>query len=189
MPIDYHEEMRKAAGITERLERALFVVAVWTEALKSKNIRPIVVGGTAVEFYSFGAYMTFDIDLVCANRQEALDQLEVLGFKRSESLRHWYHEELSLVVEIPDGALAGSLERVAEVEIRGFTAHIIGIEDLVLDRLRAFVHWRSEIDGEWVRRLLSLHSEDIDWEYLRKMASQEALDGHLEDLSCGGSDA
>lgn len=185
MSTDHHDEIEKAAKIADRLERALFIVAVWTEALKDRDIRPIIVGGTAVEFYSFGAYMTYDIDLVCSNRREALDQLEDLGFERSASLRHWYHETLSLVVEIPDDTLAGSLDRVTEVEIDGLTAYVIGIEDLVLDRLRAYVHWQSESDGEWVTRLLTLHGEDVDWEYLSEAAEKEALDGHLRKLGFG----
>lgn len=127
--------------------------------------------------------MTYDVDLVCANRDEALVQLEALGFEQSPSPRHWYHEKLAMVVEIPDDQLAGSIERIARVEVGPYSAYVIGIEDLILDRLRAFVHWESTQDGEWAKRLLSLHQQAIDWPYLEKMASAEdALSGALKQL-------
>lgn len=139
MSRDYSHEIEQALGIQDRLQRALHVVGLWTKLLKSKGIRPVVVGGTAVEFYTFGAYMTYDVDLVCAERDEALAQLELLGFERSASMRHWYHEALAMVVEIPDDQLVGSYERVAHVQVGPYLAYVIGIEDLILDRIRAYV--------------------------------------------------
>lgn len=173
MSINHNHEIETALSIPDRLQRALHVVGLWTERLKSEGIRPIIVGGTAVEFYTFGAYMTYDIDLVCANRHEALVQLKALGFEQSPSPRHWYHEKLAMVIEIPDDQLAGSVERIARVEVGPYSAYVIGIEDLVLDRLRAYVHWASPQDGEWAKRLLSLHQQAIDWPYLVEMASAE----------------
>ena len=42
------------------------------------------------------------------------------------------------------------------------------IEDLLIDRLRAWVHWRSDEDGRWTRRLAALHRHRIDWRYVRE---------------------
>lgn len=182
MSTDYERAIKAALDIQDKLERALYVVGVWTESLRSEGIRPIIVGGTAVEFYSFGAYMTYDIDLVCDGRAEALAKLGQLGFEQTDSLRHWYHETLGIVIEIPDERLAGSEEHVVEVQVGSFTAYVIGIEDLVLDRLRAYVHWRSTQDGEWARRLVQLHRESMDWPYLNETAKSEGLSDTLNGL-------
>lgn len=175
MSLNLKNELKKALSIPDRLQRALHVVGLWSELLKPLGIRPVVVGGTAVEFYTFGAYMTYDVDLVCSHRSEALAQLESLGFEQSPSLRHWYHKDLAMVVEIPDEQLAGSLAKVVGVDVGAYTAYIIGVEDLILDRLRAQVHWKSTQDGEWARRLLFLHKQTLDWDYLVQMAAKEDL--------------
>ena len=44
---------------------------------------------------------------------------------------------------------------------------IIGVEDLLIDRLRAWVHWKSDEDGRWTRRLAQLYAQRMDWRYLR----------------------
>ena len=48
------------------------------------------------------------------------------------------------------------------------SATVIGIEDLLIDRLRAWVRWSSAEDGRWARRLAALHADRIDWSYLRE---------------------
>lgn len=171
----------KALAIEDKLKRSLYVVGLITRELP-QSARPIVVGGTAVEFYTLGAYTTQDVDLVCPVRRRAIEALERLGFERSASRRHWYHAGLQVVVEIPDERLAGDDRRVAEVTVDGLPAYVIGVEDLILDRLRACVHWRSESDCEWARRLLMIHMSDIDWEYLSRAAEAENLKQRLDTL-------
>lgn len=174
--------MEAACSVEDPLKRALYVIGVWSARLAEKEIKPVVVGGKAVEFYTFGAYATRDVDVVCPGRVEAIKELENLGFTRTESKRHWYHKALQLIIEIPDEALAGSWERLAEIEVMGQRTLLIGIEDLVLDRLRAHVYWRSESDGEWARRLLSIHGASIDWAYLEEQADRENLGDVLRSL-------
>ena len=49
---------------------------------------------------------------------------------------------------------------------------IVGVEDLLIDRLRAWVHWKSEEDGRWTRRLAHLYSDRMDWRYLRERTKE-----------------
>lgn len=62
-------------------------------------------------------------------------------------------------------------------------------EDLIMDRLRGYVHWQSMSDGEWAGRLIALHEASIDWEYLNCRAKIEGLPEALESVSheCGSS--
>lgn len=59
----------------DKIYRNIALTAVITEALKNINIRPIIVGGQAVEFYTAGGYSTMDVDLVTpASIKEIVDK-------------------------------------------------------------------------------------------------------------------
>ena len=118
-----------------------------------------------------------DVDLVSARRTEIGNLLESWGFERTG--RHWHHEELDVAIEIPDDVLAGSEDKVIQVEIEDLTVYIIGVEDLIMDRLGAYYHWRSTDDGNWARELMVLYRQDIDWAYLKTRAQSA---GTLEAL-------
>lgn len=76
-------------------------------------------------------------------------------------------------IEIPDSRLDGSLERVLRVDVGdGYHLYVIGIEDLILDRLRAAVHWKSTSDEEWALLLLKTRWNDIDFAYLEQEAAK-----------------
>lgn len=61
--------------------------------------------------------------------------------------RHFYHSDIKLAVEIPDNHLAGSYEKVLKAQIdEDNYVYLISIEDIMLDRLRASVHWGGEQD-------------------------------------------
>ena len=55
----------------------------------------------------------------------------------------------------------------------GLRVVVIGVEDLLIDRLRAWVHWRSDEDGRWARRLALLYSDRIDWRYVLERAARD----------------
>jgi hypothetical protein len=127
---------RRISKIGNTLERKLYFCATLIKSLG--EIKPIIVGGTAVEFYTAGGYSTRDIDLVCADREAVVQRLREYGFEQFG--RHFYDEELDLSVEIPDTKLAGDEARVRKVIIRQRTnlvAYLIGIEDILVDRLNA----------------------------------------------------
>ena len=72
------------------------------------GIKPIIVGGHAVEIYTLGQYTTVDVDIVLSGRELAREIFEELSFAKGQGFRHWYHEELGLPIEIPDDILADS---------------------------------------------------------------------------------
>ncbi len=179
------QALRRAGAIEEPLKRRLYLVAALTRLLEPRGIRPVVVGGTAMAWYTLGGYSTLDVDLVVPDREALGQALAALGFEHQPGHRHWYHPDLDVAIEAPDEVLAGSTERVQEIQVDGLSAFVIGLEDLVMDRLRAFVHWRSSSDGEWAHRLLAAHHEEVDWEYLRSRAGAEGLGKALERVARG----
>lgn len=168
-------------SVGDPLERRLLFVGVLSRAVEAAGWQaPVIVGGNAVEFYTAGDYATVDIDLVAA--QEPLAQiLPAWGFRREG--RHWIDDELGLVVEAPGSQLEpSSAERVLKVEVGGYVARVLGIEDLIVDRLAACVHWRHEESCEWARALIGAHGSRIDMGYLRARAADECMGERLEKL-------
>ncbi len=171
---DLRTKLEYARKIEDPLRRRLYVCALVTAALPPSNSLPyIVVGGNALEFYTLGDYTTMDVDLVSARRSDIGNILESWGFNQMG--RHWYHTDLDVAIEIPDDVLAGSEEKITQVEIEGLNVYIIGVEDLIIDRVNAYVHWRSIDDGDWAKELMALYKQEIDWDYLATCARTEEI--------------
>ena len=171
---DLRTKLEQAKKIEDPLRRRLYVCALVTAALPHADGLPyVVVGGNALEFYTLGDYTTADVDLVSTRRSEIGNILENWGFSRMG--RHWYHPDLDVAIEIPDDVLAGSEEKITQVEIGGLNVYIIGVEDLIIDRVNAYVHWRSIDDGDWAKELMALYRQEIDWDYLVTYARTEEI--------------
>jgi excisionase family DNA binding protein len=161
------------------LEKRLAFMALLTRACVSRGWQPpVIVGGQAVEFYSAGGYATVDIDLV--SESEPLDEiLPGWGFERRG--RHWMRADLGLIVEAPGSRLApGQRDRLTEVQVAGASAYVLGLEDVIVDRLAACVHWSSENDCRWAKVLLDAHRTELDLDYLRAQAVEAKVVARLE---------
>ncbi|MBC7107078.1 MAG: UbiD family decarboxylase [Firmicutes bacterium] len=170
-------EIDKLGSETDRLRRKLRFVGLLSRLLEPEGVVPILVGGTALEFYTFGEYSTADVDLVLSGREEAARALEMLGFQREG--RHWYSGDLDLAVEIPDNVLAGALEKTVTVSVEGEKVRVIGPEDLIVDRLAAAKFWKARTDLDWAAAVLLLHQDRIDPEYLEQAAAREGVSDFL----------
>jgi hypothetical protein len=170
------EELKKELiGLTgkSRYEIMTETTAIFTALIEPHGIVPVVVGGLAVEVYTRGQYTTLDIDLVMHRRELAGETLARLGFLQEG--RHWYHPELEVAIEIPSDVLEGAdKERIIKIHLpSGRHLYVIGIEDIILDRLRACVHWHSTSDCEWGLRMLKVHYASLDLNYMRNMAEED----------------
>ena len=169
--MDMEQILELIAKTESPLKKQLLMVAFVTRLLeKMGKPAPIVIGGCALSYYSREVYFTADIDLAYADR-EALDGvLRSIGFKKEG--RYWVHEGLKLAVEAPASTLAGGEAPVEIVELgEGLRCTIIGIEDLIIDRLNACKHWKSETDCEMAELLVNRYVADLDWSYLERKAT------------------
>ena len=162
------------------LRQKLAVIAAITKALEPQGIRPVVIGGLAVAFYTSGGYATDDVDLAVVGREQFGEALEALGFTREG--RFWTHERFAFPIEASAGALVGKDAPLSHVDVDGWPVFILGIEDLIIDRLSAYVHWKSRADGEWVRQLLADHRAIIDQAYLRRKYEERDVTNALVEL-------
>lgn len=172
-------------GVADQLERRLRFVAVLTAACVARGWQPpVVVGGHALEVYTGGGYATVDIDLVSMSEPlEAI--LGEWGFERSG--RHWIDAPLGLVVEAPGSRLdPGEREHLTAVRTESGTAYLIGIENLIIDRLNSCVHWSVDDDCVYAQALLLEHSERLDLPYLRERAAAERVAERLAEIEAMG---
>ncbi len=143
-----------------------------SEKLPEKK-KPILVGGSAVEFYTRGTCKSIDIDLL-ADRDSLIPILENMGF--SKIGRHWFYTK-DIGIEIVGESTEG--RRVNEILHEGKLIRILSIEDLIVDRLNACKHWKSQYDCEQAQVLVGVYSDKFDREYLRKRMKEEDLEMEL----------
>lgn len=138
-----------------------------------KNKKPVLVGGSAVEFYTRGTCKSIDIDLL-ADRDSLEKVLEKMGF--SKIGRHWFYTKdigIEIVGESPEG------RRVNDIMHEGKLIRILSIEDLIVDRLNACKHWKSQYDCEQAQVLVGAYSDKLDIGYLKKRMKEEYLEMEL----------
>lgn len=158
--------------MTSSLEKQLQIAGQIAAAFKEFKVIPVVVGGSAVEFYTLGTYATRDIDLIVEDPEFIRPVMDKLGF-RNEAGTWYLPSDSSVIVEYPKGPLAGDWHRVQPVSLPdGNTAYVIALEDIILDRMLAAKYWKDGSD-EWVRFMLAAHYDEIDWKYLRRKAESE----------------
>ncbi len=168
-------KLSDAVRLENPLEQRLAVTAVITDALAPLGIRPVIVGGLAVQFYTWGGYATQDIDLVISDREIAKKVLEELGFERPFGERNWYYAGKGIVIEVPGEKLAGSPEKVLKIATGHGEIFLIGLEDIVLDRIEGYAATGSSGDRFWAESMLAVHYPEIDWPYLHKEAARRGF--------------
>jgi hypothetical protein len=164
------DELFESIKIKDKLERQITIAAIITEALEPVGITPIVVGGTAVEFYTVGQYATMDIDFVGVINEQMKMVLAELGF--SKDGRYWRIPQTDVMIEFPSDVLVGDMDRVQPVEFGMRKAYFIGVEDLILNRVQEAKHWGYPESGEWARTLMVTHYDGIDWSYCHAKAHE-----------------
>ncbi|HEX7289518.1 MAG TPA: hypothetical protein VF250_00185 [Conexibacter sp.] len=132
-------DLHRAAQIADVTQRTLEVVAVIEEAAAPLGIRPTVVGGMAVYFWTEGdAFATYDIDVVMPVSEQLAEILAQLGFVRSKDGRHWALPGTEVLLEAPSADLNSGVQ-VTVVELpSGRTVRVLSRVDILLDRLDEF---------------------------------------------------
>jgi predicted nucleotidyltransferase len=164
--------LERAASLADPLRRKLVVAARLEEELRKRGHRSVVVGGTAVEWYTLGLYRSADIDVL--GPWAAIDEVLLdLGFQREG--RHWYRSDLGVAIEAPAEGLEPYRDRTSVVELEGVRVTLVSVEEAILDRLRACAHWRSALDCEQALHMMMVHGSQLDWPYLEARAVRDQV--------------
>jgi len=165
----------------DKTDRSSLFLGFFSEAyqgISGKN--PVLVGGGAVEVYTHGGYVTGDLDLIC-DAAIARKILTGWGFSSAGFSRTFYRPEMDLYVELLGAQdVNGDPEATSRVEamLVGGTMLfcIISLEDLIIDRLLAFVHWGHRESALWAQAMMKgalVLEEQLDTGYVRRKLSEQ----------------
>ena len=162
---------------SELKKKALFIGYVF-DRLAKQRVDSYLVGGEAVEMYTAGQFRTGDIDITVSERPKAEKLLRQLGFSREGMI--WLNQDLAIAVQIV-ASYPSRMEKVRTIEVNGFTVKIVGVEDLIIDRLVGAKYWRSnpKMEMEQASVLLESFRSSIDLAYLKNRASEERVEDYL----------
>lgn len=150
-------------------KRKMMFLGWLTEEMKKENIDFTVVGGQAAEIYTYGKYESADIDIVTAGSIALREKLREIGFQNQG--KDWWSGDLRIFLEIPSSVLAGDETRVKAIDLGdGLSVKVIGVEDILLDRLAACKFWKYRGDCEIALDLLARYRKELDMGYLEETA-------------------
>jgi hypothetical protein len=156
----------------------------FNEVVAKGHPRPVIVGGAAVEYYTGGAVVSGDFDIVTAAETVLAQALVGQGFRREDRPEHllggYYHPDLAIAVEIVGRSLFdgnADTSRVAVVQItQASGVAMVCVEDLIADRMGQFA---STPDGvkAMLDQAIKLYqfAQDIDRPYLDARIRTETL--------------
>lgn len=151
------------------LRKKLVALGIIADRLAPHGIVPVLAGGTALEHYTAGESAGDEVELALIP-SEIVDRVFLEFFFKKDRHR-WIRADLDLVFSLHTGHPHGPLN---EIEIDGLTVTILGIDDLLIERLRAWARWKSEEDGRRMRHLATLGKDSINWDYIRRKTAMNS---------------
>lgn len=177
---DMKSALRDVRDTTDLLEKALKVAGLVTKVFREAGWDLVVVGGSAVEFYTEGAYMSGDIDVCRRNArsiplreaQDLMARLEAKGGPRS-----W--KVAGLFVD-----LLGLLENEAKTPCREVVTpfgaiQLVPAELVVVERvLSAFYPSADAAARDTAKKMLAVclsGQTPVDWNEVERLAKLPAF--------------
>jgi hypothetical protein len=167
----------KALQTETASERRILVFAALLA--KASGSEVIVVGGSAIEVYTRGGYVSGDIDIV-GEREPIVRVLKDWSFKSRGRL--WTREKWELAVEVVGPRYTGSYYRTSVIETPHGPVRVAAIEDLIIKRLAEAKHWRVRAAVEEAESLWKATVERIDTAYLETQAKAYHVSDILTDF-------
>lgn len=164
--------------VRSRLRQRLMLAAALTVLFDQK---PIVVGGTAEEYWAGGEYHPTDLDL--CPRPSDRDLAALRSIRLVENSRHWVRPDLPVAVEFP--GTGDDIQRTSALRVAGVSILMISCEDLYLDRVRHATtsYPREDTSFDGALEIALSNYGTMDWDYirdrLRGLAAIEAAVGQI----------
>jgi hypothetical protein len=135
--------------------------------------RLVVVGGSAIEILTAGAYVSDDIDLVDEGRerQRIVAILRRWGFRRSG--RGWSQKGWAIYVDLPPGPYDGFIDLTTVVQTPFGPVRVAAAEDLLVGKLAMAKYWHEEVAIREAALLIARFSDLLNWPYVEKEAGRE----------------
>jgi len=157
-----------------QLRKKMLLLGYVTSQVEKKKQSIFLVGGQAVETYTAGQFLTGDIDVTTSDSATTQKVLKSLGFEEIGMI--WLNKPLGIAFHI-----VGYFppERSRTIRIGPYKARIVGVEELILDRLSAAKFWNIPADYEKAKVLYDNFEKQIDKDYLREIAKKKKVDDLL----------
>jgi hypothetical protein len=177
--LQIHEALAQITAETDATLKNLRLASLVSGVFHEAGIELVVVGGSAIEFYTEGAYVSGDIDLCLLSpgrldvraRQDLMGRLGAQGGPRSWQVAGLYVDVL------------GSFETEARTPVRRIAGpcgelRICPVEELIVERVLISVYPAEYAPArECARKLLAaaLQGEvETDWTEVRRLAQSPA---------------
>lgn len=160
--------------------KSMLLAALVSELFRERGFEPVVVGGSAIEFYTDGAYMSGDTDICWAGwpvptleqREEIMRQIP--GVKCHGGAKSWH--VCGLWVDLLGEVDYRAEKEFAHIETPHGEVMLIPVEDALVGRVYAARKWCSgfdEKDEDCARKLMAAILEGrvfVDWDEVKKVA-------------------
>jgi hypothetical protein len=128
----------------------------------------IIVGGSAIEVYTRGGYVSGDID-IRGERRPIRRTLAQWNFK--EEGRLWIRMDWQIAVDVVGNRYTGDPYRATTVATPYGPVRIAVVEDLFVKRLAAAKHWQARAALDEADLLWRDYSDKMDVAYLDRQAA------------------
>jgi hypothetical protein len=173
-------KLKDILALPNRLEQ-MAALAWWIQSrYPDEAVRPILVGGAAMELYSEGAFITEGLDFVGIVPPPVASDLRKAEFRRLG--RHWLHDKESVSIIFHSETLKKG-ERAVDQSFGDYRVLMVSPEDLLIDRLAAWRHRESPTYGVQAYLLYYLKHGPMDLEHLRKRAVAEDVEPALDSVT------
>jgi hypothetical protein len=156
------------------LRRKMLLVGYVSSQLEKKKQSMFLVGGQAVETYTAGQFPTGDIDVTTSDSTTTHKVLKSLGFEEIGMI--WLNKKLGIAFHIV-GYFAP--EKPGTIRVGPYKVRIVGVEELILDRLSAAKFWNIPADYEKAKVLFNNFKKQIRLDHMREAAKKKKVEDLL----------
>lgn len=156
------------------LRRKMLLLGYATSQVERKNQSVFLVGGQAVETYTAGQFPTGDIDVTTSDSTTMQKVLKSLRFEEIGMI--WLNKTVGIAFHIV-GYFAP--EKPRTIRVGPYKVRIVGVEELILDRLSAAKFWNIPADYEKAKVLYDNFKKQIDMDCLQENAKKKKVEDLL----------
>ena len=160
------------------LTQKMLLLGYITYRLEKEKQHVYLVGGQAVETYTAGQFTTGDIDITTTDSKVTEKVLTSLGFEQIGMI--WLNKQLGVAVQIVGLFPNANLDKALTIEAGPYKVNVIGVEDLIVDRLAHVKFFKVAGDMEKAKVLYAIFKRQIDKKYLRDTAKKRGVEDTLD---------
>lgn len=160
------------------LTQKMLLLGYITYRLEKEKQHVYLVGGQAVETYTAGQFTTGDIDITTTDSKVTEKVLTSLGFEQIGMI--WLNKQLGVAVQIVGLFPNANLDKALTIKAGPYKVNVIGVEDLIVDRLAHVKFFKVAGDMEKAKVLYAIFKRQIDKKYLRDTAKKRGVEDTLD---------